>query len=74
MGMAAILVMSHGPFEHTFVPPSHGGSIWNLNWIGQAVSEEKMFKESEQQTDDGRLTTEAYLSYKFTNEPSAQVS
>ena len=27
MGMVAILVMLHGPFEHTFVPPSHGGSI-----------------------------------------------
>ena len=27
MGMVAILVMLHGPFEQTFVPPSHGGSI-----------------------------------------------
>ena len=45
MGMAAILVMWPGPFEQTFVPPSHGGSIWNLTLIGQAVSEEKMFKE-----------------------------
>ena len=27
MGMVAILVMLPGPFEQTFVPPSHGGSI-----------------------------------------------
>ena len=27
MGMVVILVMLHGPFEQTFVPPSHGGSI-----------------------------------------------
>ena len=40
--------------------------------IGQAVSEEKMFKECGQQT-DGRQT-EAYLSYKLTSEPLAQVS
>ena len=30
MGVAAILVMRSGPFEQTFVPPSHGGSTWNL--------------------------------------------
>ena len=74
MGMAAILVMWPGPFEHTFVPPSHGDSIWNLASIGQEFSEEKMFKECGRQTGDGRRTTEAYLSYKLTNEPSAQVS
>ena len=45
MGMTASLVTWPGPFEHTFVPPSHGGSIWNLTLIGQAVSEQKMFKE-----------------------------
>ena len=38
--------------------------------FGQAVSE--MFKECGQQAD--RLTTEAYLSYKITNEPLTQVS
>ena len=73
MHMAAILVMWPGLFEQTFVPPSHGGFIWNLPLIGQAVSEDKMFKECGRQTDDGR-TTEAYLSYKLTSEPSAQVS
>ena len=72
MGMAAILVMWPGPFEQTFVPPSHGDSIWNLASIGPVVSEEKMFKECGQQTDG--QTTEAYLSYKLTNEPLAQVS
>ena len=78
MGMAAILVMWPGPFEQIFVPQSHGDSIWNLASIGPVVSEE-MFKECGRRTDngrtdDGRRTTEAYLSYKLTNEPSAQVS
>ena len=36
MGMAAILVMWPGPFEQTFVPPSHRSSIWNLTLIGLA--------------------------------------
>ena len=44
MGMAAILVMWPGPFEHTFVPLFHGDSIWNLASIGPVVFEEKMFK------------------------------
>ena len=73
MGMAAILVTWPGPFEQTFVPPSHGGSTWNLTLIGQAVSEEKMFKEYGRRTTD-RRTTEAYLSYKLTSEPLAHVS
>ena len=51
MGMAAILVVWPGPFEHTFVPPSHGDSIWNLASIGPVVSEEKMFKECGRRTD-----------------------
>ena len=72
MGMAAILVTWPGLFEQTFVPPSHGDSIWNLASNGPVVSEEKMFKECGRRTD--RQTTEVYLSYKLTNEPSAQVS
>ena len=40
MGMAAILIMWPELFEQTFVPPSHGGSIWNLASIGPVVSEE----------------------------------
>ena len=44
MGMVAILVIWPGPFEQTFVSLSLGGSIWNLTFIGQAISEEKMFK------------------------------
>ena len=39
MGMAAILVMWPGPFEHLFVPLSQGGSTQNLALIRQAVSE-----------------------------------
>ena len=73
MGMVAILVLWPGPFEQTFAPPSHGDSIWNLASIGPVVSEEKTFKECGRRTDDGQMT-EAYLSYKLTNEPSAQVS
>ena len=74
MGMATILVMWPGPFEQTFVPSSHGDSKWNLASIGPVVSEEEMFKECGRRTDDRRRMTEAYLSYKLTNEPSAQVS
>ena len=73
MGIAAILVIWPGLFEQTFVPPSYGDSIWNLASIGPVVSEEKMFKECGRRTGDGR-TTEAYLSYKLTNELLAQVS
>ena len=62
MAMAAILVMWPGPFEQTFVPPSHRSSIWNLTLIGPVVSEEKMFKECGRR----RTTTYAYLSYKLT--------
>ena len=69
MAMVAILVMWPGPFEQIFIPPSHGGCIWNLILIGQVVSEEKMFKECGR-----RMTTEAYLSQKLTFEPSAQMS
>ena len=61
MAMAAILVMWPGPFEQTSVPLSHGGIIWNLTLIGQAVSEENMFIED-------------YLHYTLTSEPSVQVS
>ena len=73
MGMTAILVMWPGPFEQTFVPLSHGDSLWNLASIGPGVSEEKLLKECGRLT-DRRRTTEAYLSYKLTNEPLAQVS
>ena len=44
MGMAAILVMCPGLFIYTLVPPSYRCFILNLALIGQAVSEEKMFK------------------------------
>ena len=58
----AILVMWPGLFEQT-------SSIWNSTSIGPVVSSKKMFKKCRR-----RRTTEAYLSYKLTNEPSAQVS
>ena len=58
MGMAASLVMWPGPFEQSFVPPSHRSSIWSLTLIGPVVSEEKMFKKCGRRrttTYDGRL-------------------
>ena len=45
IGVATILVMCPGKFEQTFGSPSHEGSIKKMTLIGQAVSEEKMFKE-----------------------------
>ena len=64
MGMAAILVMWPRPCEHTFVPPSHWGSIWNLALIGQAVLEKKISENGGRRTDDG-----PWLYYKLTKEP-----
>ena len=70
MDMTAILAMWAGPFEEPFVlQPIEG--LCETWLIGPVVSEE-MFKKSVDD-DDGRAT-EAYLSYKLTNEPSAQVS
>ena len=66
MAMAVILVMWKGPFEQTFVPPSHRNSIWNFILIGIVVHEEKIFKRM--------CTTTTYLSYKLTSEQSVQVS
>ena len=72
--MEAILVMWPVPVEQTVVVSSHEGSIRNLTLIGPAVSEEKLFKNVVSTTTHNKLTTEAYLSYKLTTEPSVQVS
>ena len=64
MGVAAILVMTPRPREHTFIHSSHWGSIWNLALIGQAVLEKKTFENGGRRTDDG-----PWLYYKLTNEP-----
>ena len=40
MGMAAILVMWHRPFEQTFI--AHWGFTWNLASIGLKVSKETL--------------------------------
>ena len=64
MGMAAILVMWPRPREHTFIPPSHWGSIWNLALIDQAVLEKKIFENGGRWTDDG-----SWLYFKLSNEP-----
>ena len=65
MAMVAILVMWPGPFEQTFVPPSHRSFIWNLSLIGPVVSEEKMFK------DCGRRRT---MMYKVWQRPTYPIS
>ena len=44
MGMAAVLVKCHKPFELTFISPFHVGSTWNFTSIGLAVSKEKQFE------------------------------
>ena len=69
MGMAAVFVMCPGPFEYTFVSPSHGASTWNLTSINFMGSEEMSFENV-----DRRRTTDALLYCKLTYEPSAQVS
>ena len=73
MGMVATFVMWPGPFEQTFFPTSHRSAILYFTLIGLVVSEEKMFIECGRRWTDGR-TAEAYLSYKLTNEPLAQLS
>ena len=60
MDMAAILVIWPGPFEQSFVPPS----IWNLTLIGQAVSEEKMYKECGRRTTEPAYTISSLMSLK----------
>ena len=47
MVLAAILVMSPGPFEDAFVPQFQGGATWNLASIGLVVIEEMKFKNIE---------------------------
>ena len=73
MGVAAILVMWLRCREQTFVPPTQGGSTLNLAMNGQAVSEKKKF---EIVYDGRRRRTDAgaWVYYKLTYEPSAQVS
>ena len=69
MGVAAILVMWPRCPEQTFVPPTHGGSTWNLASIGQALLE-KIFENGGQTDANGRRTDDgACLYYKRTNEP-----
>ena len=80
MGMTAIWVMWPEPSEQTFVPPSKGGSIWNLASFDPVVLEETMFENVYIHTyihtyiNTYIRTTEACLSYQLTSDPSAQVS
>ena len=66
MGVAAILVMWPRPREHTVVPPSHWGSIWNLALICPAVLRKTFWRwwTDGQWMDDG-----PWLYYKLTIEP-----
>ena len=74
MGMAAILVMWPGPFEQTFVPPTQGGSIWNLSSIGPVISEEKMFENVDTHTHTYIRTTEPTYTISSPMSLKAQVS
>ena len=70
MGMAAILFMWPRCPEQTFVPPTHGGSTWNLASVGPAVLEKKIFENGGRTDDNGRQRTTdgACQYYKLTNE------
>ena len=68
IGVAAILVIWPGPVEQTFIPPSHGGAIWNLILIGLVVSERKIFKECGRRMDNGVCPY-----YKLTYEPKGSI-
>ena len=74
MAISAILVIRPGPVEQIFIVPSHRCFIWNFTLIGPVVFEEKMLKMLTTYIHTYIQTTEAYLSYKLTTEPSAQVS
>ena len=56
-------------------PPSapHRCYMWNMVKIGFTASEEMSFENVDRQTDGRRRTTDAYLYYKLTNEPSAPI-
>ena len=63
MGMVAILVNGPGHFSNFFIPPTLGGSIWDLSKIGSVASEEKSFENVNRQMDarkDGRMTDEKW--------------
>ena len=60
MGVVATLVMWPRPREQTFVPPSHWGSIWNLDSTGPVVLEKKIFENDRWTMDNGRTTEHAY--------------
>ena len=68
MEMAAILFMGPGPRIQTFVPLSHGFSIWNFTSIALVVSEEKMFENVD------RLQTTYYRRQTTTTEASHTIS
>ena len=56
-----------GSPEKNFVPPTHGGSTWNLALIGPVVLEKKIFK-------NGGRTTEHAYTISSPMSPKAQVS
>ena len=63
MGMAAILIMWPGLFKQAFVPPSQGGSTWNLASNGLVAIEEKKFKNTESEKFGPRSMTDLDLWY-----------
>ena len=67
MSMAAILVVWPGPFEQLSFPCPKEDPYEIWLWLAR-------WRRCLKIVDIRRQTTEAYLSYKLTNEPSAQVS
>ena len=59
MGMAANLVTWPGPFEQTFVPPSHWHHM-KFDFDCPSDSDEKMFEECGRWIDNDRRTEPAY--------------
>ena len=75
MGKAAIFVMRPGPFEQSFVPLFQEASNEIWLWLAQLFLRRRCLKSVDDgRTDYRRQTTEAYISNKFTSDPSAQVS
>ena len=71
MGTVASLVMWPGLFEQIFIPPPLPMETPYEIWLQSALW---FLRRRCLKSVDDRQTTEAYISYKLTNEPSAQVS
>ena len=78
VAMETTILIQSAPKPNAINPPTQLWFTLNLIKIGLLASEIFFFEivdgRTDGQTDDGRTTTDACLSYKLTGEPSAQVS